>query len=110
MMLFSPSPAWRAGDFRWEDMIEMLVKEGGALSIEDADGNLPKPDCCTRVESAMDRACNDGKELRKERADTNKKCNRMKMDKMFEDKLVEHISTASAVTVAVRESPSRPDG
>lgn len=100
------------GDFCWEDMVELLVKEGGALAIEDADGNLPKPgdDCCTRVESAVDRAFSDGKDLRKEHAANKKERNRMKMDKMFEDKLVEHISTSSAVTVAVRESPSRPDG
>ena len=100
------------GDFCWEDMVELLVKEGGALSIEDGDGKVPNPgeDACTRVESAVDRAFNDGKALRKEHAANKKERNRMKMDKMFEDKLVAHLSTASAATVAVRESPSRPDG
>jgi hypothetical protein len=62
------------------------------------------------VESAVDRAFNDGKDLRKEHAAGKKERNRAKMDKMFEDKLVEHISNATAVTVQVRESPSRPDG
>ena len=100
------------GDFAFEDIVELLVKEGGALSIEDAEGKLPNPgeDCCTRVESAVERAFNDGKDLRKEHAASKKERNKMKMDKMFEDKLVAHLSTTSAATVAVRESPSRPDG
>jgi len=100
------------GDFCWEDMIELLVTSGSAVCIEDADGRLPFPgdDCCTRVERAVANALEDGADLRKEHAANKRERNRKKMDKLFEDKLVEHISTASAVTVAVRESPSRPDG
>lgn len=100
------------GDLCWEDMVDLLVKQGGALSIEDADGNLPNPgeEPCTLVESAVDRAFHDGKDLRKEHAANKRERNRIKMDKMFEAKLVEHLNTGSAATVAVRESPSRPDG
>lgn len=90
------------GDFCWEDMIVDLVT-GGAVAVNCEAGKLPSPgdDAAMRVASAIERALAAGKTARKEQEGRRRLKKKEKFDAIMEGKLDEHISNASACSIAV---------